>query len=173
MESLCDLDVLIGKYDEAISLEEKAVAALEKSVGAESHDLVSHLVRLSGTYRAGNHTPLAEPVLQRVLALDIRALGPDDAKVSSDYDNLGSAYMENEPNRRRANRLSERIDRAREPARSDHMDVATSYTNLAVAEEKGNFSKMRATDYEKALAISEKKLGDESYSLTGFWTVWA
>ena len=63
LETLCDLDLLIGKYEEAISLEEKAVATIEQSAGPDSHDLAPRLVRLAGTYRAGSQTPKAEPVL--------------------------------------------------------------------------------------------------------------
>ena len=100
LETLCDLDLLIGKYDEAASLQEKAVAGLEQSVGVDSHELAPHLVRLSGAYRADSQTPKAEPVLRRVLALDIKALGPDDARVATDYDNLGSADVELRNHRR-------------------------------------------------------------------------
>src|SRR3989442_5730946 len=33
LETLCDLDLLIGKYEEAVALEERAVNALEKALG--------------------------------------------------------------------------------------------------------------------------------------------
>jgi len=69
LEALCDLDLLTGKYEEAIAFQERAVAALEKPLGAESHDLVPHLVRLAGAYRAGSQTPKAVPVLQRAQML--------------------------------------------------------------------------------------------------------
>src|SRR6266851_4267093 len=59
LETLCDLDLLTGKYDEAIAFEERAVAALEKPLGLESHDLVPHLIRLAGAYRAGSRPPSA------------------------------------------------------------------------------------------------------------------
>src|SRR5579863_7013530 len=39
LQTLCDLDLLIGKYDDAISLAEREVAAMEKAVGPDSHDL--------------------------------------------------------------------------------------------------------------------------------------
>src|SRR5947208_3017734 len=47
-ETLCDLDLLIGKYDEAVALEERATSTLEKALGSDSHDLVPHLIRLAG-----------------------------------------------------------------------------------------------------------------------------
>ncbi|MDQ1472983.1 MAG: hypothetical protein QOJ99_4463 [Bryobacterales bacterium] len=167
LETLCDLDLLTGKYDEAIAFQERAVATLEKPLGLESHDLVPHLLRLAGAYRAGSWTPKALPVLQRALALDVRALGPDDAKVSADYDSIASADMEmkqfTEARVAYEQALKTRINRVG----SDHLDVATNYLNLALLEERDQKPKAARTDYEQALAISEKKLGDESYSLTG------
>src|SRR5580704_3019585 len=160
LETLCDLDLLIGKYDEAISLEERAVSGMEKSLGPDSHDLAEHLNRLAGAYRAGSATPKAEPVLQRVLVLDIRVLGPDDARVSTDYDNLGSAYVEMHrmPEARAAyeKALATRINRLG----PDHIEVSTANLNLAVLEEKDDKPKPARAYYEKALAIAEKKLGD-------------
>jgi tetratricopeptide (TPR) repeat protein len=167
LETLCDLDLLTGKYEEAIAFEERAVAALEKPLGVEHHDLVPHLIRLAGAYRAGSRTPSAIPVLARAIALDIRALGPDDAKVSADYDSLASANMEVkdliEARKAYEQALQTRLNRLG----PDHLDVATNYLNLALLEERDMKPKVARADYEKALAISEKKLGDESYSLTG------
>ena len=167
LEALCDLDLLTGKYDEAIAFEERAVAALEKPLGLENHDLVPHLIRLAGAYRAGSQTPKAVPVLQRALALDIRALGPDDAKVSADYDSIASAGMEMKQfaDARGAfeRALQTRINREG----PDHLDVATNYLNLALLEERDARPRVARAHFEKALTISEKKLGDESYSLTG------
>jgi tetratricopeptide (TPR) repeat protein len=167
LEALCDLDLLTGKYAEAIAFEERAVAALEKPLGPGSPDLVPHLIRLAGAYRAGSQTPKALPVLQRALALDIRALGPDDARVATDYDSIASADVEireyAEARQAYARALSARVNRLG----PDHMDVASNYLNIAIVEERDGKPRVARVNFEKALAISEKKLGDESYSLTG------
>jgi tetratricopeptide (TPR) repeat protein len=167
LETLCDLDLLVGKYEEAINLEERAVGALEKPLGRDNHDLAPHLIRLAGVYRAGGKTPMAEPVLQRVVALDIGALAPDDANVSADYDSLGNAYIEltrlNDARSAYDHALQTRVSRLG----PDHLEVSGTYVNLAVVEERDDKPKAARADYEKALAISEKKLGDESYALTG------
>ncbi len=167
LEALCDLDLLTGKYEEAVAFEERAVAALEKPLGLESHDLVPHLIRLAGTYRAGSQTPKALPVLQRALALDIRALSPDDAKVSADYDSIAGANVEmkqySDARRAYHRALETRLNRVG----PEHLEVASSYLNIGILEERDGKPKLARTNFEKALAISEKKLGDESYSLTG------
>lgn len=167
LDTLGDLDLLMGKYDEAVSLEEQAVAGIEKAAGADSAELSPHLIRLAGAYRSGSQTAKAEPVLQRALTLDVRAVGPDDERVASDYDNLASVYMEMKqmPDARGSyeKALQSRINRLG----MDNTEVAGSYVNLGVLDEKDNNLKAARDDYEKALAISEKKLGDESYGLTG------
>jgi tetratricopeptide (TPR) repeat protein len=164
LETLCDLDLLIGKYDEAVELEEKAVAALD---AAGSPDLSLHLTRLAGAYRADSQTPKAEPVLEKALALDIGSLGPDDARVATDYDSLGSALMEmrrySEARPAYQKALDARVRRLGEV----NLDIANSYVNLAILEERDSQPKAARVDLEKALEVSEKKLGDESYSLTG------
>lgn len=164
LDTLCDLDLLIGKYDEAVSLAERAVAVVEKS---DSRVLTAQLTRLAGAYRADNQTAKAEPVLQRVLSLDVMALGADDPKVATDYDSLGSAYVELhsfEEGRAAYEKALE--SRMRRLAEND-LEIANSWVNLAILEEKDKKPDAARTDLEKALAVTEKKVGDESYSLTG------
>jgi len=163
--SLCDLDLLMGRYDEAIDLAGKAVQATE-ALAQPATDLTPHLARLAGAYRAGGKTPLAVPVLQRMLAID-QTLGADDPKVSVDYEKLGSAYMEigviDEARSAYRHALDTRISRLG----PDHLDVATSWVNLGILEERSEKPEAAQTDFETALKISEKNLGTESYGLTG------
>ncbi len=169
--TLCDLDLLMNRHEEAIAMANKASAAVEELIrqsppGTTPPDLTPHLARLAGAYRTAGQTLSAVPVLERILAID-KALGPDDPKVSVDFDKLGSAYME-----------LNRMDDARTAYKSaldtrishlgpDHIDVATSWVNLGVLEERNAKPQPARGDFEKALAISVKNLGPESYGLTG------
>jgi tetratricopeptide (TPR) repeat protein len=161
--ALCDLDLLMSKYDEAVALAGKA---LDTGEAADVADLTPQLARLAGAYRAGGQTSLAVPVLERMLSIDLK-LGADDPKVSTDYDKLGSAYLElvRLDDARVAYRraLDTRISRLG----PDHIDVATSWVNLGVLEERNARAGDAQTDFETALSISEKNLGPESYGLTG------
>ena len=169
--ALCDLDLLMNRHDEAIAMAIKASGVVEELIGqaqpgTTTPDLTPNLARLAGAYRTAGQTSLAVPVLERILSMD-KNLGQDDPKVSIDYDKLGSAYME-----------LQRMDDARSAYRSaldtrisrlgpDHIDVATSWVNLGVLEERNAKPKAAQTDFETALTISEKNLGPESYGLTG------
>lgn len=159
---LCDLDLLMSRYDEAIELAGKAVDATEAMAPA---DLTPHLARLAGAYRAAGKTSLAVPVLERMLAID-QTLGTDDPKVSVDYDKLGSAWLElfrmEEARAAYRHALDTRISRLG----PDHIDVATTWVNLGVMEERDAKPLAAQADLEKALVISEKSLGPESYGLT-------
>lgn len=161
--ALCDLDLLMSRYDEAIAMASKAVDTVE---AANAPDVTPHLGRLAAAYRVAGKTALAAPLLERILAID-QKLGPDDPKVSVDYDRLGSAYMElfriDEARTAYQRAIDTRISRLG----PDHIDVATALVNLGVLEERNAQPKEAQKDFEKALAISEKNLGTESYGLTG------
>lgn len=170
--ALCDLDLLMNRYDEAITLASKASDTVEGQIQLASAgagavpDLTPHLARLAGAYRVAGQTSLAVPVLQRMLAID-QKLGADDPKVSIDYDKLGSAYMEifqiDDARSAYRHALDTRVSRLG----PDHIDVATSWVNLGVLEERNAKAQAARTDFETALAISEKSLGPEHYGLTG------
>lgn len=161
--ALCDLDLLMSKYDEAIAMASKAEETVE---AANVPDLTPYLGRLAGAYRVGGKTALAVPLLERILGID-QMLGADDPKVSVDYDKLGSAYMElfRMDDARAA--YQKAVDTRVSRLGPDHIDVATALVSLGVLEERNAKPKAAQADFEKALAISEKNLGTESYGLTG------
>ena len=165
--ALCDLELLMSRYDEAISLAGKAVDTVQTQAQAgQATDLTPHLARLAGAYRAAGKTALAIPVLQQMLSID-QTLGPDDPKVSADYDRLGGAWLElwQFDDARSAYRLA--LDTRISRLGPDHIDVATAWVNLGVLEDRNAKPKDAQADFEKALAISEKDLGPDSYGLTG------
>ena len=161
--ALCDLDLLMSRYDEAIAMASKAVATVEAS-GVP--DLTPYLGRLAGAYRVAGKTALAAPLLERILGID-QKLGAHDPKVSVDYDKLGSAYLDLYRMDDARAAYQKAIDTRVSRLGPDHIDVATALVSLGVLEERNAKPKVAQADFEKALAISEKNLGLESYGLTG------
>jgi tetratricopeptide (TPR) repeat protein len=163
---LSDLDLLLGRADEGIEAARQALATAEATFGASSPDISPHLLRLAGALRVGRRTSDAIPVLQRKLAID-QTLGADDPGVSNDYDKLGSAFLElsqfEDARTAYRNALQTRISRLG----PDHLDVATSWVNLGVLEDRNARPVDAKADFETALTISEGKLGTEAYGLTG------
>jgi tetratricopeptide (TPR) repeat protein len=161
--ALCDLDLLMSRFDEAIAMASKAVDTVE---AASAPDLTPYLGRLAAAYRVAGKTALAVPLLERILGLD-QMPGADDPKVSVDYDKLGSAYMELFRMDDARVAYQKAIDTRISRLGPDHIDVATALVSLGVLEERNAKPKAAQADFEKALAISEKNLGTESYGLTG------
>jgi tetratricopeptide (TPR) repeat protein len=162
--ALCDLDLLMSRFDEAIALAGKAIDTLEAS--GRQQDLTPYLSRLAAGYRVSGKTAMALPVLQRILTFD-QAMSGDDPKVSVDYDKLGSAYLElfqmDDARAAYQKALDTRISRQG----PDTVEVATSWVNLGVVEERNAKPEPARKDWETALAISEAKLGPDAYGLTG------
>ncbi len=165
LDALCDLDLLIGKYDDAVPLAEAAAAALDTTATAAA--LAPHLMRLAGAYRAAGRTPDAAVPMKRALALDIEAEGPNGERATADYDALGSSYVELKRYADARAAYNGAMNARVERLGGDHLELATVLLNLASVEERDKQPKAARADYERALAISEKKLGEESYSLTG------
>jgi tetratricopeptide (TPR) repeat protein len=161
--ALCDLDLLMSRYDEGIAMASKA---LDTAKAANAPDLTPNLGRLAAAYRVAGKTALAVPLLEQILGLD-QMLGADDPKVSVDYDKLGSAYMELFRMDDARVAYQKAIDTRISKLGPDHIDVATALVSLGVLEERNVKPKAAQADFEKALAISEKNLGTESYGLTG------
>lgn len=161
--ALCDLDLLMSRFDDGIAMASKAV---DTAKAANAADLTPHLGRLAAAYRVAGKTALAVPLLEQILGTD-QMLGADDPKVSVDYDKLGSAYMElfRMDDARAA--YQKAVDTRISKLGPDHIDVATALVSLGVLEERNAKPKAAQADFEKALAISEKNLGLESYGLTG------
>lgn len=162
LEALCDLDLLVGRYEEAIDLQQRAVDSIHSEEG-----LAPHLIRLAAALRAGGKTPAAVPVLIRALSLDTRAFGEDSEKAATGSDALASAYAELRDFAKARGIWQRSLEARIRRLGEDHADVSTNYLNLALIEEKDEKPLVARRDYEKALAISEKRLGVESYALTG------
>lgn len=159
-EKLCDQYLLTGKYAEAVAAQEAAMAALNPE-----DDPRPHLNRLARAYRAANKTTEAETTLNRVL--DIYTKAADDAKIAADSDALGSLYLSLKrlPDARAAYLMAFNM-RARQLG-GESLEVASSYVNMGVVEERDGKMLAARVDYDQALAISERLLGPEDYRITG------
>ncbi len=101
----------------------------------------------------------AEPLLQRALAINEKALGPDDPAVARDLNNLAGLryekgdYAAAEPLFRQALAINEKA------LGPNDLFVAVNLNNLAVLlEDKGDYAGAEPL-YQRALAIREKALG--------------
>lgn len=75
-------------YQEAILLEQRALAIREKELGPEHPATATTLNNLAEAYQDTGSYAKAEPLYQRVLAIDEKAHGPENPDIATDLNNL-------------------------------------------------------------------------------------
>jgi CHAT domain-containing protein/tetratricopeptide (TPR) repeat protein len=150
-----------ASYQEAITLEQRALAIVEKVRGPEHPDTALSLNNLAELYQATGAYAKAQPLLERALAIREKVLGPEHPDTATSLNNLAglykatSAYAKAEPLYQRALSIREKI------LGPDHPEVATSLNNLAALyDDTGAYGKAEPL-YQRALTIREKVLGFE------------
>src|SRR6266508_1045602 len=150
-----------GKYDEALSLVERALEIRERLLGTEHRDVAAGIDSLAGVYSDRGEYVKAAPLYLPALAIREKALGidhPDTATVAS---NLGKLYHyqgkygEAEPLYKRS------LDIREKALGKDHPDTAEVLNNLAVLySAQGKYVEAEPL-HQRALDIREKALGKD------------
>ncbi len=148
-----------GKYAEAVTLAERALALREAVLGGTHLEVASCLNLLGNVHRRQANYDRAEPLLQRGLAIREAALGRNHLDVASSLHNLGNVYLL-QGLYGRAERLHLRALAIREAALGkNHLDVTPSLNNLAALyNEQGEYARAERL-HLRALAIREAALG--------------
>src|SRR6266508_925566 len=81
-----------GKYDEALSLVERALEIRERLLGTEHRDVAAGIDSLAGVYSDRGEYVKAEPLYLRALAIREKALGLDHPDTATGASNLGKLY---------------------------------------------------------------------------------
>ena len=150
-----------GKYSDASSVAERALALSEQLYGPSHPNVAVALNDLAELYRAEGRYADAEPITRRALAIRETALGRDDPGVAQSLNLLAELcraqgrYAEAEPLLKRALAIYESA------FGPDSLDVAPSLNNLALLYQgEGRYAEAEPL-YRRALAIMEKTLGPE------------
>lgn len=148
-----------GKYAEAASVMDKALAQQEKITGAESIEAASCRNDLGMYYRAAGNYEAAERELQKALEIRRQKLDPQDITVAESLNNLGLLYRDL-GRYAEAEKLFQQSLKIRElilPA--DHPDLATTLNGLAVVYDATGRYSLAEPLYLRALEIRKKSLG--------------
>ncbi|MCK5521695.1 MAG: tetratricopeptide repeat protein, partial [Thiomargarita sp.] len=152
----------IGVYtEEIISLARRALAIIEKVLGAEHPDTATSLNNLALLLSNKGDYDSAEPLYRRALAIREKVLGAEHPDTAQSLNNLAlllskkGNYDGAEPLYRRALAIHKQVLGA------EHPSTATSLNNLALLlSNKGDYDGAEPL-YRRALAIREKVLGAE------------
>ncbi len=150
-----------GRYDEALTVAQRALAIREKVLAPEHSDVATSLNNLALLYDTKGDHGQAELLYQRALAIREKVLGPDHPDVAISLNNLAALYAtkgdygQAEPLHQRALAIREKV------LGPEHPDVAQSLNNLALLYvTKGDYGRAEPL-YQQALVILEKMLGPE------------
>jgi CHAT domain-containing protein/Flp pilus assembly protein TadD len=149
-----------GKYNEAISLAEKALA-IRKKVLEENHlDVATSLNNLAQLYDSQGRYSEAEPLYKEALAIRKKQLGDNHPDTAQSLNNLAilykkqGRYSEAEPLYKQALAIY------KTQVGDNHPSTATSLNNLAeLYRVQGRYREAEPL-FKEALAISKKQLGD-------------
>ncbi|MGH8163846.1 MAG: tetratricopeptide repeat protein, partial [Rhodanobacteraceae bacterium] len=126
---LCDL---VGDYEKAIELYEKAIAAGNQIDNILHTDLGTLLNNVALIYRKSGRQQAAEPYYLHALEIYEKHLGPNHPDVAAVLNNLGVFYT-NERRYPEAEQMHRRALAIRQQSRpQSHADIAQSNCNLAV-----------------------------------------
>jgi CHAT domain-containing protein/Tfp pilus assembly protein PilF len=150
-----------GKYDEALSLAERAVEIHRNELGPEHLDVAQSLRVLAIIHRDKGNYERAEPLFRRALDINEKTLGPEHLNVATTLNALAVLHSKR-GEYTRAEPLFERTRIIREKALGpEHPEVAGTLNNLAIIYfRRGDYPKAEQF-CQRALAIKEKTLGPE------------
>ena len=150
-----------GKYDEAISPVERAIAIREKVLGADHVKVAESLNLLAIIYDDKHEYAKAEPLNVRALTIREKTLGPDHPDVARSLFNLAWLYKVKQEFAK-AEATYQRVLAIQEKALGpDHTEVATTLNDMAVLyNQLGNHDQSILIN-QRVLAIREKVLGPD------------
>lgn len=154
-----------GRYAEAISLAQRALAVTEKARGLEHPSVATSLNNLASLYQDQGRYADAEPLYKRSLAIWEKVRDPDHPDVATALNNLAELYRDQgryadaEPLYKRSLAIGEKT------LGFGHPDVAGSLNNLAsLYHSKGRYRDAEPL-YRRALTIKEKVFGPDHRSV--------
>ncbi|WP_414654191.1 CHAT domain-containing tetratricopeptide repeat protein [Hyalangium sp.] len=167
LHSLADIYMMQGRYGQAESRHQRALAIREAALGKAHSHVASSLRRLGGLYAAQGFYRRAEPLHQRALAIWEAAFGENHPLVASSLSHLAGLYMA-QGFYRRAEPLHQRALAIREAVYDkSHPLVALSLRNLAHL----HLVQHRPADalpmLGRAFTLSEERLRREALDFSG------
>lgn len=148
-----------GKYDEAVTLTERAMAIREKVLGPDHLEVADSLHALASLYDDQSDYVKAEPLNLRALAIREKALGPEHPDLAKSLYNLAWIYSVRQ-DYTKAELFYRRALAIQENAFGpNHPEVATTLNDLALLYfEKGDYDQSILVN-QRVLTIRENALG--------------
>jgi eukaryotic-like serine/threonine-protein kinase len=162
LTGLANLEVDVGRYDEACQLYRRALAITARGAGSESPRYASHLSGLALAQWALGQADSARASFERVVAIQRRTLPPDDLDLAWSLTGLATMYADGD-SLPRARALGEEALAIQERALGpDHTEVAETLDLLGnLHRREGNHAQALAL-HQREVAIWEQAVGDQN-----------
>ena len=150
--------LLAGKYDEALSLAARALAAGEKALGAD-HSYVAHLLNGLGwlQWEKGEYAK-AEASYQRAIAISEKTLGLEHPQTVDSINRLGCVYVSTDDFGKALRLLPQALEITERTLGAEHPRVVDCLANLGKLHIKLGDWAQAERDLQRALALAEKTL---------------
>jgi len=150
-----------GKYDEAHTISERALAIREKAVGPDNLDLANILDQLAILLSVKAEYAKAEPLFQRALKIRETELGANHPDVAYSLNNLALFYQFQGEYEKAGSLFQRAIDVFEKVLGPEHPILAQPLNNLGVLSlQKGEYVDAERF-FRRSLAIREKVFGPE------------
>ena len=159
--SLGNVYVKLGQYNEAKEYHEKALIIKKKIFGEERADVAGSYNNLGNDYQHLGQYNEAKEYPEKALIINRKIFGEEHADIAGSYNNLGTVYR----HLGQYNEAKEYHEKAliikKKIFGEEHGDVAGSYNNLgSVYRHLGQYNEAKEY-HEKALIIEKKIFGEE------------
>lgn len=154
----------LGRHEEAVALQERALAIVEKLVPPIHSDFLVRIDNLAMGYADAEKYDKTEKMYERMLKIwedNKRPVTPDFAMI---FNNMGYFYDEQAGDSKKALEYYKRaVDMQKEMVGEEHPDYALALSNFAITEAQSseNYSDAEVA-YKKVLAVYKKALGENS-----------
>jgi tetratricopeptide (TPR) repeat protein len=157
--NLAEINLLQGKYEQAESYFQQALALWERDLGPEHPDVSFPLSSLADLYTKWSRGENAEPLYQRALQITEHAWGPEHPLVAERLTGLAHLFAQQEK-QKEADLLYERVLRIQEQHLGhSHPEVAQTLCDLALVRQQQGKLGEALTLAERALSICTQTLG--------------
>lgn len=149
----------LGRYADAQHLHERALAAREKSLGANAPEVAESLEALGNVLADQGRYDDARTRLERAVAIREQALGPRHPRTASARNDLGMLLRDLGKSREALANFQLALAVYEEMLGPEHADVGRILNNVGLAYSDMNDNAAAEPVFRRALAIKEKALG--------------
>ena len=154
-----------GKYDQARTYAEQALAIAEKAVPPD-HIYIAYLLNeLGNIQREKGEYAKAEVSLQRALAINDKQLGVDDPQTVDSITRLGLVYRSRGDYAKALRMLQQALESTERLLGTEHPKLVSSLTNIETVHLYLGDMEQAEHDLQRALTIAEKTLDPDDLLL--------